>query len=75
MQNYEQRITSHPDILLGKLVISGTRISVETILRKLSEGMTTTDILTAYPTLTPDDIFAVLSYSADVIATENLIAS
>ncbi len=75
MPNYQQRISSHPDVMLGKQVITGTRISVETILRKLSEGMSTMDILLAYPNLKPEDISAVLSYSADVIATELLIAS
>lgn len=72
---YRERIAVDPDIMIGKPIIKGTRITVELILRKLSEGMTTDDILEAYPHLTKEDIFAALSYSADVIAQEELIAS
>lgn len=45
------------------------------MLRKLSEGMTIEELLEAYPHLTKEDILAVLSYSADVISQEELIAS
>ena len=71
--DYKERITSDPDIMLGKPVIKGTRITIELILRKLSEGMIIEELLEAYPHLTKEDIFAALSYSADVIAQEELI--
>jgi len=70
--DYKERITSDPDIMLGKPVIKGTRITVELILRKLSEGMVIEELLEAYPHLTKEDIFAALSYSADVISQEKL---
>ncbi len=73
--NYKGKIVSDPDILLGKPVISGTRISVELILKKLAEGITQDELLEAYPNLNRRDIMAVLAYSADVIATEEFIAS
>ncbi len=44
-----QRVTSYPDIMLGKPVIKGTRITVELILTKLSEGASEADILKMYP--------------------------
>ncbi len=44
----------------GKPVIKGTRITVELILRELSEGMTIEELLEAYPPLTKEDILAVL---------------
>lgn len=72
---YKERITTDPNIMLGKLVIKGTRITVELILRKLSEGMTIDELLEAYPHLTKEDILAALSYSADVISQEELIAT
>jgi uncharacterized protein (DUF433 family) len=75
MHTYKGRITVNPDIMLGKPVIKGTRITVELILRKLSEGMSFEELLKAYPHLTKDDILATLSYSADVISQEELIAS
>jgi uncharacterized protein (DUF433 family) len=70
--DYKERIASDPDIMLGKPVIKGTRITIELILRKLSEGMVIEELLEAYPHLTKEDIFAALSYSADVISQEKL---
>jgi uncharacterized protein (DUF433 family) len=74
-QSYLDRITVDPEIMLGKPIIRGTRITVELILRKLSEGMTIEELLEAYPHLTRDDILAAISYSADVISQGELIAS
>lgn len=52
------RIEINPDVMLGKPVIRGTRIPVELIVRKLSEGTTTLELLDAYPRLTEKDIQA-----------------
>ncbi len=59
-------------MLGGKPVIHDTRISVELILRKLSEGATAEDLLDAYPTLTKADIQSCLAYAADVIAHHDI---
>ncbi len=59
------RIEVNRRIMLGKPVIKGTRVTVELILRKLSEGGTETEILDAYPRLTHDDIRAAIGYVAD----------
>jgi uncharacterized protein (DUF433 family) len=75
LMDYKKRITINHDILLGKPVIKGTRIAIELILKKLSEGMAIEEMLNAYPHLTRDDILAALSYSADVISREELIAT
>ena len=56
-----ERIEINPQVMLGKPVIRGTRIMVELILRKLSEGATETDLLKAYPKLTRQDIRATLA--------------
>ena len=74
-QSYRERITVDPDVMLGKPVIKGTRITIELILKKLSEGMSIEELREAYPHLTKEDILAALSYSADVISQEELIAS
>lgn len=71
---YADRIVSDQKILLGKPIIKGTRITVELILKKLSEGMSFEELAQAYPHLTKEDILAVLSYSADVISREEIIA-
>jgi uncharacterized protein (DUF433 family) len=57
-----QRIEVNPEVMLGKPVIKGTRIPVELILRKLSEGATETELFDAYPRLTKVDIQAALAY-------------
>lgn len=71
---YTKRIVSDPEIMLGKPIIKGTRITVELILRKISEGMIIEELLGAYPHLTKEDILSSVSYSADVIASEEIIA-
>ena len=57
-------------MMQGKPVIRNTRIPVELLLRKLSEGATIEELLDAYPKLTRDDIQASLAYAADAIAHE-----
>jgi len=56
--------------MLGKPVIRGTRITVELILRKLSEGATEADLLEAYPRLKRTDIKAAIGFAADTLAHE-----
>lgn len=64
------RIEIDPAVMMGKPVIRNTRIPVELVLRKLSEGADTAEILDAYPRITEDDIRACLRYAADTIAHE-----
>lgn len=61
--------------MLGKPTIKGTRISVEIILKKLSEGETIDDILNAFPNIKKDDVLACLEYSAEVLSSEALIGA
>jgi uncharacterized protein (DUF433 family) len=67
------RIEINPKIMLGKPVIRGTRITVELILRKLSEGAKEEELLDAYPNLKPEDIRTALAYAADTLAHEESI--
>ena len=60
-----ERIEINPKVMMGKPVIRGTRINVELILRKLSEGAREGDLLDAYPRLTLEDIHAAIRYAAD----------
>jgi uncharacterized protein (DUF433 family) len=64
------RIEINPAVLGGKPVIVGTRIPVELILRKLSEGATEAELRDAYPRLTLEDIRAALGYAAETVAHE-----
>jgi uncharacterized protein (DUF433 family) len=67
------RIEVNPKVMLGKPVIRGTRIPVELILRKLSEGASEAELLDAYPHLTREDIQAALRYAADMLAHQETI--
>lgn len=67
------RIEINPKVMMGKPVIRGTRITVELILRKLSEGATLTDLLEAYPRLAREDIQAAIGYAADTLAHEETV--
>ncbi|HEV3075260.1 MAG TPA: DUF433 domain-containing protein [Thermoanaerobaculia bacterium] len=59
------RIEATPDVMLGKPVIRGTRVPVELILRRISEGATEEALLTSYPHLTRDDVRAAVAFAAD----------
>lgn len=63
--NWKDRIVSNRDILLGKPVIKGTRISIEFILERLADGWTEEKILESYPHLSREDIHAVFAYLND----------
>jgi uncharacterized protein (DUF433 family) len=69
------RIEINGRVMLGKPVIRGTRIPVELLLRKLSEGATEADLLDAYPRLTCDDIRSALAYAADLVAHDETVVS
>jgi uncharacterized protein (DUF433 family) len=59
------RIALDPDVLAGKPVIRGTRLSVEFVIGLLVDGWAEADILTNYPGIVHDDIIACLSYASD----------
>jgi uncharacterized protein (DUF433 family) len=67
------RIDIDPRVMLGKPVIRGTRIPVELILRKLSEGASEADLFDGYPSLTHEDIQAAMRYAADTLAHEEIV--
>jgi uncharacterized protein (DUF433 family) len=67
------RIEINPRVMMGKPVIRGTRLTVELILRKLSEGAGEEDLMEAYPRLSREDIQAAIRYAADTLAHEETI--
>jgi len=58
------RIEIKPNIMFGKPVIRGTRVTVEQILRKLAGGMTVEEIITDHPHLKKEDILAAQEFAA-----------
>ena len=71
--DFSDRIEVDPKIMLGKPVIRGNRVTVELVLRKLSEGAREEDLLAAYPHLAPENVRAALAYAADRLAHEEVI--
>ncbi len=69
---WQERIVVDPDILTGKPVIKGTRLSVEFIVGLLAQGWNEQDILDNYPGLTSDDIRACLQYASEILAAERV---
>jgi len=61
----EQWIVSDPNVMMGKPVIVGTRITVELILEKLAAGETIEQILDAHPRLTREAIQAALAFAKE----------
>jgi len=59
------RIVSNPEILGGKPIVRGTRISVAHILECVASGGTRDDIVKAYPHLSPEDVSQALAFAAN----------
>jgi uncharacterized protein (DUF433 family) len=67
---WRERITVAPDILAGKPVVKGIRLSVEFVVGLLAEGWTERQLMVNYPSLSNDDIRACLAYAAEVLRDE-----
>jgi len=63
-------IQSDPSIMMGKPVITGTRITVELILEKLAAGETVEQILEAHPHLTREAVYAALDFAAQALRAD-----
>jgi len=67
------KIIVDPNIHFGKPCIAGTRITVESVLELLSEGVTSQEILASYyPDLQEEDIRACVRYAYEVISSEEI---
>ena len=60
-------IVSDPDIMMGKPVVAGTRVTVEYILEELAHGQPIDALVASHPTLTRDGVLAALEYAAKVL--------
>ncbi|MGQ9469927.1 MAG: DUF433 domain-containing protein [Nitrososphaerales archaeon] len=71
-ERWKDRITIDPNILAGKPIIKGTRISIELILDLLANGWTIEAILENYPHLKREDIIAALKYATEILKEERV---
>lgn len=68
-----ERISVLPHVHFGKPCLAGTRITVESVLELVREGIAPADICRDYyPDLTPEDVRACIQYAIDLIALEDI---
>ncbi len=67
MARWKGLITSDPNIMMGKPVVTGTRITVEHILEKMAHGETIEQILEEHPQLTEESVQAALAVAAETM--------
>jgi len=73
--DWHDRIEVNPDVLVGKPVIKGTRISVELIIEWMANGWSVDDMLAAYPHLAREDVLAALAFAAELLREEGYAAA
>ena len=70
--NWQDRITVDPNVLVGKPIIKGTRISVEFVVDLLGRGWTMEQVLHEYDHLKPKELQACLAYASEVLRSERV---
>ena len=68
--DWEDYIEADPEIMVGKPVIKGTRITVELILEFLAGGWSAEQVLESYPDLTPESLRAVFAFAAELVSEQ-----
>ena len=67
------RIEIRSNVMLGKPVVRGTRITVEFLLEKLAAGQSIDSVRRDYPKLTREDILAALAYARRALGSDEII--
>ena len=70
----QERVEARPEIMFGKPVIRGTRVTIEQILRELGAGATPEEVIGAHPHLSLEDVRAAQAFAADYLAGEETIS-
>ena len=71
--NWQEFIEERTDVMAGKPVFKGTRITVEHVLSELGHGMSEEELLRGHARLTPQHIRAAMLYAAAVLGTQEVI--
>jgi uncharacterized protein (DUF433 family) len=71
--NWRDHIEHRPDVMMGKPVFKGTRLTVEHILQRLGDGASEGDLLDAHPRLRPEHIRAAQAYAADALSSDETV--
>jgi uncharacterized protein (DUF433 family) len=72
-QELLERITLNPQVMAGKPVVKGTRLTVEYILNLLAHGATTEEILAEYDGLTREDVRACLLFATKSLGSTDFM--
>jgi uncharacterized protein (DUF433 family) len=70
---WQDYIEERKDVMLGKPVFKGTRLTVEHILRELGTGMSLDELFDNYPNLKPEHIQAAHQFAADVMTLDQVL--
>ena len=71
---WQDWIEQKPDVMLGKPVFKGTRLTVEHVLRELGNGLDEQHLLKNHPRLRPEHIRAAMLFAAASVSLETLVA-
>lgn len=72
MTTFKNIIVRNLEIMNGKPLIKGTRITVELVLKKLSQGVSIAQFIEMYPNIKQEQIYAALEYASNKIANDEL---
>jgi uncharacterized protein (DUF433 family) len=70
--DWRERVVIDPQVLAGKPIVKGTRLSVQFVVDLLAQGWSEQDVLSNYPGLAADDIRACLAYASAVLSAEKV---
>ncbi len=70
---WQDYIEERKEVMMGKPVFKGTRLTVEHVLNELGTGMSPEEALENYPTLKPEHFQAAMLYAAAVVAMDESI--
>ncbi|HKI83612.1 MAG TPA: DUF433 domain-containing protein [Candidatus Krumholzibacteria bacterium] len=62
-----ERIVADPEVMMGKPVVRGTRITVESIVERLGAGESVEAIVDSHPRLTRQDALAAITFAAEAL--------
>jgi uncharacterized protein (DUF433 family) len=68
--DWEDYIVADPEVMVGKPVVKGTRITAEFVLQLLAAGWTEAMVLESYPSITPDALRAIYAFAATVVGEQ-----
>ena len=71
-EDYQNRITTNPQVMTGKPTVRGLRITVEQLLKELAANISIDDLLEDYPELEIEDIRACILYAAQLVEQERV---